>query len=1560
LINILLDYRTRRLWSDILLDKMSSETTATTNGEDNKVTKPRSKWLVRAGFIIFFVVIVGILVAWKVYNSYVNRPVDIDNTTITSQEIKAYAAEVNTYATSHHENFGGTPTQVAVNDLVLNAALKDQAQKHHITLTQADINTALSSKYQAYGSQEAYQAALKALGITNIMKIRDENTAYESILQNTLIANKELLLVGIYYDSPYFSNSNNQAALRAQATQIMKSKYLPLFQKNLSKQAIGQQTTVNTLDPDTTQTNQSQLFFTGMPVTDMYVSNYSAATPYFNESGDNIPGVVSTNQAANSLTKVGQYTKVETFKSGMIGIMRLEGETNGPYNSWSQLLQQYKDKYAKSLAFSQDVHKTLVQYVSDLTKPFASLWHDASLQLFPGVYASTCIAAGGASAHYATFYIRSFDMTTGASLPPAGNASQISGAFVEETRPDASTGSGLACPNVNGTVIDDSNPNVGYTSLNNLVFRDNCWNAAPNWSQNAPSGYTWQPNNDVSRNIQLGSNGWPVWNNGNINSVGNIDLSLAYKPNIIQINPPPPVEGAATLTCFGLQYTPSTQPYNNGKKSYAVYATITLSGATLGGGTTQYGYNTSTNSYSKRGTVSTDVNNNTQIGTIQAGITLTAQAASATITEYYGNGNYLDTLPVSTTPQCYQATCSINSVVGNLPNGEFSPGGSGTATVIVYNNSYSYINSNNQQAQLSIPSSLGSDPLIVQTNYGNSGAFGVPGLPGTNYVTVQVPITAPTSGTSFGISAGVAFANDFWVSPTPPACPGVGGLGGGNIPIYQTPIPTISVACQSDITGTATDPEYPGATISVNIFPNSTGTGTPINPTPIQANGSGQSYSYPVPSSMQNGDDQSFSVIAYDPAGIENSGAVSTSMQGCESFNLAPGANGAALLPSYEAPTSFGFSGTNTDTSVTVTYGSANNPYYGSSTSDPVGTNFPGVPSGASYTYTKNGATVGGGSVPTSNGRFNAPPTANNYAAPNLAIPAGSYTAGDLYCLYTNVNPSNGFIQNDGTVLSINTYQTSSQTSCDTVQNRPFFKVYNGTVSAGGAFQSQSASCSNTDSSGTTHGLIDAWNNDTGQYPTSADYGSSTNLSAFALGKITGLASAQTSFTTTSPPDLLSISNASPGVPPTSTDTYAPNLGGQFNTSGDLCLTDETQAASASAPGTIITDPPATDETIGNITVDNSSNANTRNESIFVNGNVYINGNITYQNPLGDNSVSDLPSFVLHATGNIYVSNNVTQLDGLYVSEGNIYTCGTAYSVLPTSSIFSSCNNQLVVNGSFVANEVKLMRTYGSLRDETPNAGTTTTTGGSTTTTGSLGANAALIWNHSGGVNDNGQAGNYATQGLPCTQINENSEPLTYWQDNYLCLPSVDQGTNGVKLTWISAGQVNNTAWAESTSGMPYCTSDWGDTIDASPWNYPGQTVPNQYYWQDNYLCSNYPVSFLINTSGNPTNANQWCTNVNEPSDTDGHNVWNSGTYVCIASNTQVTTTTSGSTTTTAATPPSIPPCSNQGVTADPSTCAAEIFNFSPELYISSTPAVTPPNNGTWQYDSLTSLPPVL
>jgi hypothetical protein len=94
---------------------------------------------------------------------------------------------------------------------------------------------------------------------------------------------------------------------------------------------------------------------------------------------------------------------------------------------------------------------------------------------------------------------------------------------------------------------------------------------------------------------------------------------------------------------------------------------------------------------------------------------------------------------------------------------------------------------------------------------------------------------------------------------------------------------------------------------------------------------------------------------------------------------------------------------------------------------------------------------------------------------------------------------------------------------------------------------------------------------------------------------------------------------------------------------------------------------------------------------------------------------------------------------------------------------------------------------------------------------------------------------------------------------------------------------------------------------------------------------------------------------MDEPSDTDGNagGIWQGNAYICIQKGT------SGSTT--LATVHVADPCSNPGIKSSliHDTCAAEVFELSPELYMT-VPPNNHPNGGAPTFNSITGLPPVL
>lgn len=581
---------------------------------------------------------------------------------------------------------------------------------------------------------------------------------------------------------------------------------------------------------------------------------------------------------------------------------------------------------------------------------------------------------------------------------------------------------------------------------------------------------------------------------------------------------------------------------------------------------------------------------------------------------------------------------------------------------------------------------------------------------------------------------------------------------------------------------------------------------------------------------------------------------------------------------------------------------------------------------------------------------FSPSPAPNNSYSYPTCIPLH---AGDQYCAEidvpdTTVGSNQAYVGPSGDIIGGQDWNT---TACATVVNEPFFKVFNGGVSAGSSIPPPGSS---TCSAG---GELASWNNnDSGLYP--ADFGAGTQLHALASGGITGFASSQNiPPTLNGPATNLSFANY-PGT--AGQDTDSPALGGNFGNTPCYSV--------ATAPTTSITET-SSSATIGsgplsgsgsytynvpNLTLNGGTIGVGNNLSVFVNGNVYITGGgILYGGDGGTSgqtakwsSTSEIPSFSLVATGNIYIDPGVTELDGIYTAQpssassgGKIYTCGTAsFTPVPATSLFG-CNNQLLVYGSFEANQVNLMRTFGSLRDETPNPAVSI---GATP-----GATAPLVWNDRGASNN--------PSGDTCTKIYEPSEPGgTNYQNNvgpitdgfgtgndYLCVPPNDGiGPDGspdqIQLSWtcdnFATGNPNN---CDTGTALSTCVTN------SAPYSWAT--------WVDDEFCSNYAISF-VSSSYNPTNGSQYCTSIYDPSnDVDGGN-WQDA-YICIPRGQ------AGSTTPASANVAS--PCSNAGIQETTETCAAEVFELAPEMYLSNWD-IKYPSNGALQYKAITSLPPVL
>jgi hypothetical protein len=399
----------------------------------------------------------------------------------------------------------------------------------------------------------------------------------------------------------------------------------------------------------------------------------------------------------------------------------------------------------------------------------------------------------------------------------------------------------------------------------------------------------------------------------------------------------------------------------------------------------------------------------------------------------------------------------------------------------------------------------------------------------------------------------------------------------------------------------------------------------------------------------------------------------------------------------------------------------------------------PGYPSNESY---GPGGTNGWGGYYTLNGH----------------ISMAGAQAGDQYCSQVQLAFSTGYIDPQQDVVYPGTPIDKSQ--CVTVTNKPYFKVFNSNTLAGVCYVTDSpADCA-------TLGGLKGWNTENSADPADQGVGSGSQfISLLVSGAISGVASGQNtgSFSPVDgvsgdPPGTgLSFANSFAGTPDTGEITSGdsnPNLGGDYS---GLIQSPVQQPLSLAGDETTMSGSTAYVNNLNGLGTGSKSyiygspnnsvqlqlNPGTistgNNITVYVYGNVEITSNgansISYAGT-GDGSwsvsstdntvTSNIPSFTLVATGNISIDPGVTELDGLYEagvdgSNGTINTCTGADN---TGATYSLCANQLEVNGSFVANNIDLQRTYGSLRNSTANENPTSGPSNLSCSNGVYGSNA--------------------------------------------------------------------------------------------------------------------------------------------------------------------------------------------------------------------------------------------
>lgn len=328
------------------------------------------------------------------------------------------------------------------------------------------------------------------------------------------------------------------------------------------------------------------------------------------------------------------------------------------------------------------------------------------------------------------------------------------------------------------------------------------------------------------------------------------------------------------------------------------------------------------------------------------------------------------------------------------------------------------------------------------------------------------------------------------------------------------------------------------------------------------------------------------------------------------------------------------------------------------------------------------------------------PPQSNVLTAttPNIG-PTGE--VGAFTTTFSLVSPSGGSIDSCNRTL--------------TITNLPYFNVLGGDVSVGAgmvetACPTSGQSCNVAPDSNAS---IVSWNQGAaGNYA-----GAGVQYAAQALKYIQAFSTAQETTAHSTTPSTLSLANSNISTLPSGV------FGGMIGSEPLVPdYFDNHPYNTTQSPGTI-TNIPTGKNTIyvqGNEVIDLSGALgdvpNGSDTTIYVNGNVTINSDIRFTNTY--NNVASIPSFTIITKGNIYIKPTVGEIDGVYVAEpdvnpvnkvatnGVIYTCTTTpMATIPSDpnlttdlqAYYSACNHHLDIYGSFIARQVTLLRTYGSL-----------------------------------------------------------------------------------------------------------------------------------------------------------------------------------------------------------------------------------------------------------------------
>jgi hypothetical protein len=279
------------------------------------------------------------------------------------------------------------------------------------------------------------------------------------------------------------------------------------------------------------------------------------------------------------------------------------------------------------------------------------------------------------------------------------------------------------------------------------------------------------------------------------------------------------------------------------------------------------------------------------------------------------------------------------------------------------------------------------------------------------------------------------------------------------------------------------------------------------------------------------------------------------------------------------------------------------------------------------------------------------------------------------------------------------------------VYTKPYFKIYGNDAMAGSRFTINGACSTTLNTSATFIGFNESGTtvpNGTNSYLR----GAGAQHALFALATITEVPSAglRPNPDSTNPLNLGSGSDVYPSRQTFANSTTSAPLADYGGGSGiSRCIPDYfSESTSTPVAGSLVTPGSGASDInlIGSVEITGATNILSVTQTIYINGDARISGNIEYGS---FTDVASAPNITVVVKGNLYIDKSVNTISGTFISQptynpagdylsgGNIYTCTDGFNIIPKQDLEANCSQKLNIKGALLAKSVKLWRTNGDV-----------------------------------------------------------------------------------------------------------------------------------------------------------------------------------------------------------------------------------------------------------------------